>query len=135
MLKKLIPYLFISFFLIACANENGIEQADSGIDGGRGFIENYMQGDMKKAKLYVLADAQNMAFFNKITNEYYALDKEGRMQLRQASLQIDEVKTINEQTTVIYYRNSFDKTPRWVKVIATPKGWKVDLKFSYGPKI
>ena len=135
MLKKLIPYLFISLFMAGCSGDNAIEQADNGIDGGRGFIENYMQGDMKKAKKYLVEDAQNNTFFNKMTSEYFGLDKEGRMQIRQASIQIDEVKTVNDQTTIIYYRNSFDKTPRWVKVVSTPKGWKVDLKYSFGPKI
>jgi hypothetical protein len=63
------------------------------------------------------------------------MDKEGRNQFRQASIQINEVKSLNDQTTVIYYQNSFDKTPRWIKVIYTSKGWKVDLKYSYGPKL
>ena len=135
MLKKLIPYLFISLFMAGCSGDNAIEQADNGIDGGRGFIENYMQGDMKKAKLYIVEGPENKAHFEKLINEYFGLDKEGRMQLRLASLQIDEIKTINEQTTVFYYRNSFDKIPRWLKVISTPQGWKVDLKYSYGPKI
>lgn len=116
-------------------NSSAPEKADNAIDGGRNFIENYMKGDMKKAKLYIALDNENLAFFEKMTTDYFALDKEGRMQLRQASLQIDEIKQINEQATVIYYRNSFDKTPRWLKVIATTEGWKVDLKYSFGPKI
>jgi hypothetical protein len=134
MLKKL-TVLFIPFFMVACANQTASTQADNAIDGGRNFIESYMQGDIKKAKLFVADGAENKQFLEKMTNDYFALDKEGRMQLRQASLQINEIKTVNEQTTVIYYQNSFDKTPRWLKVISTPQGWKVDLKYSYGPKI
>ena len=135
MLKKLIPFIIITLFVTSCTSQPSAEQADNAIDGGRNFIENYMKGDMKKAKLYIVEGPENKAHFEKLINEYFGLDKEGRMQLRLASLQIDEIKTINEQTTVIYYQNSFDKTPRWVKVISTPQGWKVDLKYSYGPKI
>jgi hypothetical protein len=135
MLKKLIPYAFISLFLTACGNDTPPEQADNGLDGGRNFIENYMKGDMKQAKLYIVESPENKAHFEQLINDYFGLDKEGRMQLRQASLQINEIKSINDQTTVIYYQNSFDKKPRWLKVISTNQVWKVDLKYSYGPKI
>jgi hypothetical protein len=135
MLKKLIPYLLISFITAGCGNQGTSQQADNAIDGGRNFIENYMKGDMKQAKLFVVESPENKAYFKALINEYFGLDKEGRMQLRQASLQINEIKSINDQTTVIYYQNSFDKKQRWLKVISTNQGWKVDLKYSYEPKI
>jgi len=135
MLKKLIPYAFISLFLTACGNDTPPEQADNGLDGGRNFIENYMQGDIQKAQLYLVEDPENQAYFDKMSASYFSMDKEGRNQYRQASIEINEVKTVNDQTTIIYYQNSFEKIPRWLKVISTPKGWKVDLKYSYGPKL
>lgn len=135
MLKKLIPYLFIAIAIASCNSQGTSQQADNAIDGGRNFIENYMKGDMKTAKFFVVESAENKAYFEQLINEYFGLDKEGRMQLRQASLQINEIKSMNDQTTVIYYQNSFDKKPRWLKVISTNQGWKVDLKYSYGPKI
>lgn len=135
MLKKLTLSLFIAFIAASCGNQGNSQQAENGIDGGRNFIENYMKGDMKQAKLYIVESPENKAHFEQLINDYFGLDKEGRMQLRQASLQINEIKSINDQTTVIYYQNSFDKKPRWLKVISTNQGWKVDLKYSYGPKI
>ena len=135
MLKKLTLSLFIAFIVASCGNQGNNQQAENGIDGGRNFIENYMKGDMKQAKLYIVESPENKAHFEQLINDYFGLDKEGRMQLRQASLQINEIKSINDQTTVIYYQNSFDKKPRWLKVISTNQGWKVDLKYSYGPKI
>jgi hypothetical protein len=135
MLKKLTLSLFIAFIVASCGNQGNSQQAENGIDGGRNFIENYMKGDMKQAKLYIVESPENKAHFEQLINDYFGLDKEGRMQLRQASLQINEIKSINDQTTVIYYQNSFDKKPRWLKVISTNQGWKVDLKYSYGPKI
>jgi hypothetical protein len=135
MLKKLIPYAFIALLQIACNNDKPVEQADNGLEGGRNFIENYMQGDITKAQLYMVEDPENLAYFDEMSKSYFSMDKEGRNQFRQASIQINEVKSLNDQTTVIYYQNSFDKTPRWIKVIYTSKGWKVDLKYSYGPKL
>ena len=133
MLKKLILYCSFISAMVACSSTSAVEKADNPLDGGRYFIENYMQGDMKKAQQYLLVDTQNQAFFDQMTKDYFALDKEGRMQLRQASIQINEVKTINEHTSIILYQNSQDKTPRWIKVVFSPDGWKVDLKYSYGP--
>jgi hypothetical protein len=135
MLKKLFSYAFISLFLTACGNDTPVEQADNGLDGGRNFIESYMQGDIQKAQLYLVEDPENQAYFDKMSTSYFSMDKEGRNQFRQASIQINEVKTVNAQTTIIYYQNSFEKIPRWLKVVSTPKGWKVDLKYSYGPKL
>lgn len=135
MLKKLIPYLLIGLIAASCGNQDPSQQADNAIDGGRNFIENYLKGDMKQAKLFVFESPENKAHFEQLINEYFGLDKEGRMQLRLASLQINEIKSIDDKTTVIYYQNSFDKKPRWLKVISTNQGWKVDLKYSYGPKI
>jgi hypothetical protein len=135
MLKKLI--LFTSLFIVssACNNSSPAEQADNPLDGGRYFIENYMQGDMKKAQEYLLVDPKNQAYFDQMTKDYFSLDKESRTQLRQSSIEINEVKTLNDQASAIIYANSNDKIQRWVKVVATPKGWKVDLKYSYGPKL
>jgi len=90
---------------------------------------------MKKAQEYLLVDPKNQAYFDQMTKDYFALDKEGRTQLRQSSIEINEVKTLNDQASAIIYANSNDKIQRWVKVVATPKGWKVDLKYSYGPKL
>lgn len=135
MLKKLILYTSILLIAIACNSNSPAEIADNPLDGGRYFIENYMQGDMKKAQQYLLVDTQNQAYFDQMTKDYFSLDKEGRNQFRLSSIQINEVKTINDQSTAIIYSNSNDKIQRWVKVIATPNGWKVDLKYSYGPKL
>ena len=135
MLKKLILYTSLFIFSSACNNTSPEEQADNPLDGGRYFIEHYMQGDMKKAQEYLLVDAKNQAYFDQMKKDYFSLDKESRTQLRQSSIEINEVKTLNNQASAIIYANSNDKIQRWVKVVSTPKGWKVDLKYSYGPKL
>jgi hypothetical protein len=135
-MQKILNLLIcILVFGCSCASNSLAEKAESGLDGGRYFIEYYQQGDMKKAQTYLLEDPKNQAYFNEMTKNYFALDKEGRQQLRLSSIQINEVKNINQNTTVIIYANSNDQTQRWIKVISTPNGWKVDLKYSYGPKL
>ena len=67
--------------------------------------------------------------------QYFSLDKEGRQQLRTAVIQINEVSAIDSSTTIINYQNSLDQKAHKLKVIQTPEGWKVDLKYTYGPNL
>ncbi|MEN9696984.1 MAG: hypothetical protein RLZ56_405 [Bacteroidota bacterium] len=135
MLKNLIFSASLLLTLFSCNNKEILEQADNPLDGGRYFIEHFMQGDIIKAQQYLLIDAKNQAYFDQQSKDYFALDKEGRSQLRQASIQINEVKALDSNSSVIYYQHSADTTARWIKVVRTPDGWKVDLKYSYGPKL
>jgi hypothetical protein len=135
MLKNLILYCSLLLTVVSCNSHSPAEKADNPLDGGRYFIENYLQGDMIKAQQYLLVDAKNQSYFDQMTKDYFAMDKEGRMQTRQASIQIDEVKALDDKASVIYYQSSNNKIQRWIKVVSTPDGWKVDLKFSYGAKL
>lgn len=135
MFKK-IPLLFVSIaFLISCKSGETYEKATDPLDGGRNFIQHLMQGDIKRAHFYILIDPENESYFKQMTDHYFALDKEGRSQLRQASLQINEVSAIDTNTTIIHYQTSVDPTPHKLKVVQSPEGWKVDLKYSYSPNL
>lgn len=135
MLKKLLTIGLLSLAILSCDRDKSENKADNPLDGGRYFIENYMKGDFKAAKAYVLNTPQNQAYFDTLAQQYFGLDKEGRMQLRLASIQINEVSTVDSALTIINYQNSFDKIVHKVRVVSTPDGWKVDLKNSYLPKL
>jgi hypothetical protein len=42
---------------------------------------------------------------------------------------------VDSSLTIMNYQNSFDKKVHKLKIISTPKGWKVDLKHTYGPNL
>ena len=128
---RLIQSIWMALLFVSCSSTPAYEKALDPLDGGRNFIENCMQGDLKKAHFYVISDSSNEAYFKEISDAYFALDKEGRMQNRQASLQINKVKALDPKTTLIHYKYSNDETPKVIKVVETPNGWKVDLKYSY----
>ena len=132
-IKALVVLALISLQW-GCSNLSNKEMADNALDGGRYFIENCNQGDFKKANNYLLEGAENQSFLKDISTSYFALDKEGRQQLRQASIQINEVQSLDSNQTIIKYQSSLDKIPHQIKVINTPSGWKVDLKYSYTDK-
>ena len=65
---------------------------------------------------------------------YFLLDKEGRQQLRLASIQINEIRSIDPTHTSFDYQNSLDKIAQKMMVVSTPEGWKVDLEYSFPQK-
>jgi hypothetical protein len=117
--------------MISCSDIGSKELADNALDGGRYFLENCNQGDFQKANIYLLDNPENQRYLKTISNTYFTLDKEGRQQLRQASIQINEVRAIDSSETIISYQSSMDTIPHQLKVISTPNGWKVDLKYTY----
>lgn len=128
--------LFIGFLAIASSCNMGVDEmkAESALDGGRYYIENCMKGDFKIAKKYLIASPQNQAIFDSLSAQYFLLDKEGRQQLRQASIQINEILSIDSTHSSFDYQNSLDKIAQKMMVVSTPEGWKVDLQYSYPQK-
>jgi hypothetical protein len=135
MLKKLCSILLLLVVITSCSSNSTIENADNPLDAGRYFIENFLKGDIKNAKHYVLITPENQTYLDSLSQQYFALDREGRQQLRLASIQINEVLTVDSTTTIINYQNSFDNIVHKLKVVPTKEGWKVDLKYTYGPKL
>ena len=133
---KAMLVLFIGFLAIVSSCNMGVDEmkADNALDGGRYYIENCMKGDFKIAKKYLLASPQNQAIFDSLSAQYFLLDKEGRQQLRQASIQINEIRSIDSTHSSFDYQNSLDKIAQKMMVVSTPEGWKVDLQYSYPQK-
>ncbi len=135
MFKKIPLFFILASLWMSCQSGESFEKAVDPLEGGRNFIENLLQGDIKKAHFYMMADPENESYFKKLSDNYFSLDKEGRQQLRQASIQINEVSAIDANTTIINYQTSNESNARKLKLIQTPEGWKVDLKYSYGPNL
>lgn len=135
MFKKIPIFFVLSILWWSCQSNESFEKATDPLEGGRNFIENLLQGDIKKAHFYMMADPENEAYFKQLSENYFSLDKEGRQQLRQASIQINEVSAVDTHTTIIHYQTSNENSGRKLKVVQTPEGWKVDLKYSYGPHL
>jgi len=131
MLKNTTLAFLMSLMIAGCGQVTSNEKADNALNGGRYFLENLNQGDVKKAKLYILDNPDNSQIFDSLSKAYFALDKEGRQRLRQASIQINELQEKSKEEAIIYYQISGDTLKKHLKVISTPDGWKVNLKDSY----
>jgi fructose-1,6-bisphosphatase/inositol monophosphatase family enzyme len=135
MFNKIPVFFLFLLFSASCQSGEQYEKSTDPLDGGRNFIQNFMQGDVKKAHAYLLSDPENEAFFKQMTDQYFSLDKEGRSLLRQASIQINEVSAVDSTITIINYQTTTHPKAQKLKLIQTPDGWKVDLKYSYGPNL
>ena len=113
--------------LVACGGkQQGYHKAEDALDAGREYINACMQGDFSKAVFYTLPGEKSSKIIDEIEKSYREKDKEGRQQFRSASINISEVKDLNDSITEIHYNNSFDKQPHTLLVIKRNGDWLVD---------
>ncbi|HQS54899.1 MAG: hypothetical protein B7Y15_14070 [Bacteroidetes bacterium 24-39-8] len=105
--------------------------AENAFDAGREFIDANLKGNFQKAAFYMVADEKNKQFLAIAEKDYRQKDKEGRQELRTASINLEKVEDLDQSQSIIYFSNSFDKKPQKIKVIKTNQGWLVDYKFSF----
>lgn len=130
------PFLFLfALFILgvaACKNSTQLfPQAEDGLDAGREFIDGCLKGDFLKAKFYLLADQRNTILLKASEAAYRTLDKEGRQQLRTASINIKELIEPCDSILVLMYSNSFDTSTLKAVIIKESNLWKVDYKQSF----
>lgn len=124
-MKKLV--CIVSVLLVSCGGEKKeYRKAEDALDAGREYIQSCMEGDFAKAAFYSIPDQANEAHLKKTETMYREKDKEGRQQLRTASLIINEVKELSDSITMIYYSYSFNKTNDSVKIIKRNGDWLVN---------
>ncbi len=132
-MQKLFIFLFV--FFIAChSNQFNYTKAENAFDAGREFIDGSLKGDFKKSAFYMLNDTSNQQLLSVQEKEFRLKDKEGRQQLRTASINIQQIEETDSITNIIHYNNSFDKIEHTLKVVKLNNNWRVDFKYSFQKK-
>ena len=125
-MKKVL--LFSTLLFAACAShQSEYRKAEDALDAGREYINACLQGDFLKASFYSVVNDKNTELLKELEKSYRQKDKEGRQQFRTASINISEVKDLNDSITEIHYSNSFDKQPHNLHVVKRNNNWLVDL--------
>ncbi|MEI8074976.1 MAG: hypothetical protein WCH78_09510 [Bacteroidota bacterium] len=129
-------FFVFSLVLFASCSNNQVTylKAENAFDAGREFVDGTLKGDFKKSAFYMLADSVNQQFLKVQEKEFRLKDKEGRQQLRTASINIQLVEDLDSTTSIIHYNNSFDKIKQSIKVIKQNNIWLVDYKYSFQNK-
>lgn len=136
MKNSLFLAVCLGLVCMACGKKEAqYKPAESALDAGREFIDACLKGDFAKAAFYMVNDSTNTRHLGQSESKYRENDKEGRQQLRQASINIRELSDVNDSTSIIYYNNSFDKQPLKVKIVRQDKVWLVDFKYTFSPNL
>ena len=83
----------------------------------------------------MINDSTNQGHLQRAEAKFRTYDKEGRQQLRTASINISEVSDVDTVTSIIYYSNSFDQQPLKIKVVKQAEKWLVDFKYTFNPNL
>ncbi len=128
-----ISFLFLLFF--SCNNQNEANDApasENDVDAARNFINAVLKQDFNKARVFLLNDSVNDQSLD-VTERLFRerLTAEDKRAYAEASINIHEVKSINDSVTVVYYSNSYKKEKDSLKVVQENDQWLVDLKYSF----
>ncbi|RXK86674.1 hypothetical protein [Filimonas effusa] len=117
---------------ISCGSGNETQEpATSALDAGRSFIDDCLKGRFKQAAFYMIKDDENVAGLAKLEESFNSKGSSDKSQYKQASIMIENVETVNDSTTILSYRNSFDRIARKLKVIKRQETWLVDFKYTF----
>lgn len=130
MFRTLLCIISFLFIYSSCTNSD-YQKPDDPLEAGRDFIRFALDGNMDKAKRYILPDAGNEMLFGEIEKKYTKASKEEKEQYKNASIIINKSQTLNDSTAVINYSNSYKKENNEIKLVKTGGEWWVDFKYTF----
>lgn len=136
-MRSIIFFLTSCFFILTgCGNKEDYLKPDDPLEAGREFIRFALDGDMRKAKAYILPDADNKRLFENIEQKYTAETQEERNNYKSASIIINKFQSLNDSTSIINFSNSYKKQNSEIKLVKKDNEWWVDFKYTFtGEKI
>lgn len=124
-------WILLFFLISACSENKEYEKPDDPLEAGREFIRFALDGEMSKAKSFILPDAVNERIFDNIEKKYAAESEEEKTSYKNASIIINKMHSINDSTAIINYSNSFKKEDSEIKLIKREGEWWVDFKYTF----
>ena len=120
----------VMIVFIACKNQPATSEND--VDAARNFIHCVLNSDFNQAEKYILYDSANREYLN-ITERSFRqrLTAEERRLYRESSINIHDIRQVDDSTTIVQYSNSYKKLKDSLKVIRHNGQWLVDLKYSF----
>ena len=129
-MKKILSASFLLFILAACNNDKR-GKSENDVDAARNFIRSALDGKFGQARQYMLQDTANLQFLDVAQQNYERAPVQTINSYKGSTINIHQVNTINDSTTVVVYSNSFKKDHDTLKVLKVNNQWLVDLKYLY----
>jgi hypothetical protein len=125
-------FLFLLFLLPACSNDKKpTGHSENDIDAARNFIRAALDGKFDEARNVMVDDSDNVHYLDNAERIYKGMNQEIINSYRGASINVHQVNTINDTTTVVIYSNSFKNDHDTLKVVKQNGQWLVDFKYLY----
>ncbi|MBX2925301.1 MAG: hypothetical protein KF746_24100 [Chitinophagaceae bacterium] len=132
--NKIFRLLFcsISILLIySSCSESDYKKPDDPLEAGRDFIQFALDGNMEKAKTFILPDTDNERLFAEIEKKYTEASKQEKEEYKNASIQKIRFQPLNDSTAILSYSNSYKKEDSKIKLVKTGGEWWVDFKYTF----
>ncbi len=131
-MRSIISFLLAAFIVTTgCAGNADYKKPDDPLEAGREFIRFALDGDMRRAKIFILPGAANERLFENIEKKYAAESQEEKNNYRDASIIINKSQALNDSVTIINYSNSFKRENSEIKLIKRNGEWWVDFKYTF----
>ncbi|HRP56078.1 hypothetical protein [Agriterribacter sp.] len=131
-MRSIIIFALATFIIsTGCAGNEDYEKPDDPLEAGREFIRFALDGDMRRAKIFILPDAANERLFENIEKKYAAESQEEKDNYKDASIIINKFQPLNDSVAIINYSNSFKREDSEVKLIRRNGEWWVDFKYTF----
>ena len=127
-----MKYLLITILtitLFACGEKAYVKSKEP-IDAAREFIRASLDGDFKKARLYLAKDDNNQNFYNLYIDKYNKLAPIEKDGFKKSTIIINKVENVNDSTVIVNYANTFKNKNFELKVLVQKGECWVD--FYYG---
>lgn len=134
----IISFLFLQFFC-ACSGggderTGGVTTSENDVDAARNFIRSALDGKYDQARRFMIQDSLNNQYLDLFQRNYESrMDPEDKRGYREASINIHDIRQLNDSATVVSYSNSFKKKNDSLMVVRRAEQWLVDLKYSFSP--
>ncbi len=130
-MKGKLFIIILSFSVFTSCNDTR-KNPTTDIEVASSFIKDLLENDFKGAKTFLLDEEINNQYFELSKKEFEGKSKELLKKYKESDIIINELKSVNDSTSVINYSNSFNKEKKYLlKVIRQNRKWLVDLKYTF----
>lgn len=134
-LRYLICLLLAVFSLLGCSEPEGFTTPEDPLDAGREFVRAVLDGDYKKATLYLNNDPEDQELFSRYVAYQKKQPNKERLSYKSASIIINKVENLNDSISIINFSNSYSMKPTNLRIVKKNNTWKVDFSYTFSGNI
>ncbi|MGL6266571.1 MAG: hypothetical protein ACRC2O_01555 [Chitinophagaceae bacterium] len=132
MRNRIFSLLTFIFLLTAgCSGPEGFKKPEDALDAAREFVRAVLDGDYKRAELYVLPEEEDLRLFHRYKDYMKNQPEKERLGLKSSSILVNKAEPLNDSVTIINYANSFSKKPMDIRVVKKDGEWWIDFSFTF----